>query len=87
MGADRDYCQGLFDKELGKVEIMELSAGTWVTAHLASGNQPAVVTRGNVDGSASLTIFAVGEVLFRDNVKRYVYEEGDEESDKVGYFS
>lgn len=90
MGADREYYQALCnkdeDKDEGKV-VVELSAGTWVTAHMASGDQPAVVTRGNPDGSASLTIFGVGEMVFRDNVHRYEFDEDDLPEDKIGFFS
>lgn len=66
---------------------MGYMVGNWVTAHLASGDQPAIVTRVNEDQSVSLTIFAVGEMVYRDNVKPYVWEDGDEEADKVGFFS
>lgn len=65
----------------------QVMVGNWVTAHLASGDAPALVTRANADGSASLTIFAVGEELHRDNVREYVPEDGDEDSDKIGYWS
>lgn len=65
----------------------QLVVGYWVVAHLASGDQPAIVTRVNVDGTASLTIFAVGDIIHRDNVGEYVPEADDEPEDKVGYWS
>lgn len=61
--------------------------GDWVTAHLGSGDAPALVTRVNVDDTVSLTVFAVGEVVHRDNVAEYVPEPDDEDVDKVGYWS
>ena len=59
----------------------------WVIAHLRSGDAPALVTRVNPNNSVSLTIFTPGEVIHRDNVQPYVYEDGDEDEDKVGFFT
>lgn len=63
------------------------SSGRQVVAHLPDGDHPALVTRVNVDGSLSLTIFLVGDITARDNVREYVYEADDEESDKFGFWS
>lgn len=65
----------------------QLMVGNWVTAHLGSGDAPALVTRANADGTASLTIFTVGDILYRDNVSGYEPEPDDEEQDKIGYWS
>lgn len=66
---------------------MAKKIGDWVTAHLAVGDAPAIVTRFNQDESVSLTIFSVGTIIHRDNVKEYVFEAGDEPEDKVGFYS
>lgn len=61
--------------------------GEWVTAHLAVGDAPALVTRTNDDNTVSLTVFAVAQIIYRDNVAMYEFEDGDEDEDKVGYWS
>lgn len=48
---------------------------------------PAVVTRVNVDGTLSLTVFLPGDITYRDGVQEYKWEEGDEDEDKVGYWA
>lgn len=60
--------------------------GRQVVMHLASGDAPAIVTRVNPDDSLSLTVFAVQDILFRDNVQQYEFEEGDGDEEKVGYW-
>lgn len=64
-----------------------MKSGQWVTAHLKSGDYPAVVTRANVDESVSITVFKPGEMVFADNVGVYVPDEDDEPEDRVGFFS
>lgn len=57
----------------------------WVIAHLSSGDFPALVTRTYGDGSKSLTIFIVGDIVYRDGVKACPAGLDDEE--KYGYYS
>lgn len=59
----------------------------FVVMHLTTGSFPALATRQNADGSMSLTIFAPREILFRDGVMEYKSEAGDEEEDRVGYWT
>ena len=66
---------------------MGVAMGSWVTAHLGSGDAPALVTRANPDGTVSISIFVVGDVVYRDNVAMYVPEPDDEDHDKIGYWS
>lgn len=58
--------------------------GRMVTYHSPAGSQPAMVTRVNVDGTLSLTVFLVGDIVYRDNVPVYEYDPEDEDQDKYG---
>lgn len=59
----------------------------YVTAHLLSGDFPAIVTRDNGDGSLNLTVFADGDIVHRNSVSRYIPEPDDDENDKIGMWS
>lgn len=64
-----------------------MKPGEWITAHMRSGDYPAIITRVNTDGTVSLTAFKPGEILHADNILRYVAMEDDEQEDKAGMWS
>lgn len=59
----------------------------WVTAHLMSGNYPALVTRENPDGTLNLTVFSDADIVYRTSASRYVPEPDDDDNDKIGMWS
>lgn len=59
----------------------------YVTAHLASGDFPAIVTSNNPDGTKNLCVFTNTDCVFRMSVGKYVAEVDDTDDDKVGYWS
>lgn len=59
----------------------------YVTAHLLSGDFPAIVTRTNQDGSLNLTVFSDSDIVYRNGVSEYVPEADDEDADKIGMWS
>lgn len=64
------------------------TVGRQVVFHATTGDHPAMVTRANPDGTLSLTVFAVGALLFRDNVRHVPgeVEDSDEVADRYGYW-
>lgn len=74
---------------MGDGGLMEPTIGDIVCIWLKSGHAPAMVTRVNVDKTLSLTCFLVNDIVYRDNVHQYVYEQGDEEVEgvKIGYWT
>lgn len=59
----------------------------FVTAHLLSGDFPALVTQANPDGTLNLTVFANADIVYRLSAVQYVAETDDEEADKIGMWS
>lgn len=59
----------------------------WVTAHLQSGNFPALVTQANPDGTLNLAVFTNTDTIYRQMVTQYVPETDDDEADKIGMWS
>jgi hypothetical protein len=59
----------------------------FVTAHLQTGDYPAVVTRANPDGTLNLAIFSDGGVVHRMGVSRYEPDPDDVDEDKIGYWT
>lgn len=59
----------------------------FVTAHLLSGDYPAIVTRENDGGTLNITVFADGDLVYRNGVSEYVREPDDDDEDRVGMWS
>ena len=64
---------------------IKVDVGEFVTYYSPSGNNTALVTRSNPDGTVSLTVFGVGETYYRDNVQRVDGTEEDED-EKYGFW-
>lgn len=59
----------------------------WVTAHLASGDFPALVVRSNPDGSKNVQVFTDTEMIGRMSMQEYLPDPDDDEDTKVGMWS
>lgn len=59
----------------------------FVTAHLLSGDFPALVTQDNGAAGLNLAVFTNAEVIHRMNVQQYVPEADDTEDDRIGMWS
>lgn len=59
----------------------------FVTAHLLSGDFPALVTQANPDSTLNLTVFTNGDIVYRNSATRYVPEPDDTDDDKIGMWT
>jgi hypothetical protein len=63
---------------------VKVELGEMVSYYAPSGECSALVTRVNPDGSCSLTVFTVGEIVYRDMVLRI--DDDMDESERVGFW-